>query len=241
MRAIHYLKSEQESWNRSSWKSERRKVATTPSYWFANNWRYTRRRVPGEGFETRIIDDRPQQVAIRVTGGGATTLFANESGGHRWQRIPPTERSGRVQSSTVTVAVFAEGEMRHKGFEVRPEDLEIKTCRGSGPGGQKRNKTESAVQVKHIPTGVYVRCDTERSQSVNKEEAIRLLTARLTHESRGKFNSQIASDRKSQVGSGQRGDKIRTVQMQNGVVVNHQTGRKMPAKQYLKGDVEGIA
>ena len=135
--------------------------------------------------------------------------FSNESGGHRWQRVPPNERRGRVHTSTITVAVLpipSESDLR-----IDSKDLEITTTRGSGPGGQARNKTESCVVVRHIPTGTVVRCDGERSQPQNRATALSILRARLLDaSSRSRKGTEDAS-RRTQVGSGQRGDKIRTI------------------------------
>lgn len=176
---------------------------------------------------------------LQVDGSGAFDAFKAESGGHRWQRVPPNERKDKTHSSTVTVAVIRD--QPRSGFVMRESDLEITTCRGSGPGGQKRNKTDSAVQIKHKPTGLYVRCETERSQGQNKESARALLSARVQAIQEAKTNRAAVEDRRQQIGSGERSDKVRTVQMQNGQVVNHVTGRKAAVEKYLKGDIWCIA
>jgi peptide chain release factor 1 len=210
----------------------------TPRGWCASNWRFTSRRRGGVLFSLEIVDESAGMIVLRVTGPAAWELFRHESGGHRWQRVPPNERRGKVHSSTVTVAVFQD--VTAARFAIRESDLLITTCRGSGPGGQKRNKTESAVQVKHVPTGLAVRCETERSQSQNKASAIALLTARLSAMNDATLVQSQCDSRRRQIGTGERSDKVRTVQMQNNLVINHLTGDKLPAEQYLKGDLSGI-
>lgn len=126
-------------------------------------------------------------------------------------------------------------------IRVRESDCDVTTCRGSGPGGQFRNKTDSAVQVKHRPSGLIVRCETERSQQQNKATAFALLMARLNARHQAAATESQRQDRLRQIGSGERSDKIRTVQMQNGQVVNHVTGKKAPVDRYLKGDIWCIA
>lgn len=178
-------------------------------------------------------------VVLRVTGPDAADRFAREAGGHRWQRKPPNERKDKTHSSTVTVAVLPV--MSVGRVKVRESDCEITTCRGSGPGGQHRNVTDSAVQVKHKPTGIIVRCDNERSQGQNKATAMSLLQARLNARSDAASNENRRQERLRQIGSGERSDKIRTVQFQNGQVVNHVTGRKVSLDRYLKGDIWSVA
>ena len=171
-------------------------------------------------------------LVARVTGKGATSAFAHEAGGHRWQRVPPTERKGRVHTSTVTVAVLREPTAVE--CPVRDEDIAWSTCRGSGPGGQNRNKTESAVVAKHLPSGVTVRCETERSQLQNKATALGLLRARLLAAATEAATGARRDTRRDQVGSGMRGDKRRTIQVQNGIVVDHATGRRAQVRDYLR-------
>lgn len=171
---------------------------------------------------------------LRVAGRGAATLFAAEVGGHRWQRIPPTERHGRVHSSTVTVAALPEPTERE--LVIRDADLDVATMRGSGAGGQHRNKTDSAVRIRHLPTGLEVRCEAERSQSRNRELAMSELRARIAEASRSAALGERAEDRRRQVGSGMRGDKRRTVREQDGRVDDHSDGRSWRLRDYLRGE-----
>ena len=169
-----------------------------------------------------------------MTGPEAARIFANETGGHRWQRVPPTEKRGRVQSSTVTVAVLSEP----TELQVRldPRDLEFQTCRSSGSGGQKVNKTESAVQLKHLPTGLMVKVQNERSQHQNRATALALLRTRLWDAHQAQESASRAQDRKQQVGSGQRGDKVRTYRTQDDQVTDHRTGVKSRLSRWYNGD-----
>ena len=169
-----------------------------------------------------------------IAGRGAAVLFSGEVGGHRWQRVPPTEKRGRVQTSTVTVAVLEEP--RHVDQAIRPEDVDIETMRGSGAGGQHRNKTDSAVRARHRPTGIEVRCETERSQHMNRELAMRVLAARVADRNRAAVDNARATDRKRQIGSGMRGDKRRTIRVQDDQVADHVDGRSWRFKAYARGD-----
>jgi peptide chain release factor 1 len=191
-------------------------------------------RRPGGVFESQLIDERPGIVVIAVSGEGARVLYANEGGGHRWQRVPPTEKRGRVQTSTVTVAVFDPGSI--VGKELNPKDVEIVTARGSGPGGQNRNKTESCVIATHRPSGLSVRIDNERSQHQNRAMALKVLAARLYDAEREKIRLAKDDARKQQVGTGQRGDKVRTYRTQDDQVTDHRTGLKMRLVKWYDGD-----
>jgi peptide chain release factor 1 len=188
---------------------------------------------PGGGFDLEIIERLPGFVVVRVTGQGAEAAFREEAGGHRWQRVPPNDKRGRVQTSTITVAVLPEPERAQ--MRIAPADLEWTTCRGSGAGGQHRNKTESAVKLIHKPTGLFVRCESERSQHQNRATALALLRARLWAGERTRRDEDRASARRGQVGSGMRGDKRRTVRCQDGVVTDHVTGRTWPFRDYERG------
>jgi len=177
-------------------------------------------------------------TVLRVSGKGAKDAFKNESGGHRWQRVPPSEKRGRVHTSTITVAVLPVPEAGE--VQVDPRDLEWKTTRGSGPGGQHRNTTDSAVQLTHKPTGISVRAEGERSQHQNKRVALSILESRIAGQQREQELAGRAADRKQQVGCGARGDKRRTIALQRGRVVDHVLGAKMQAKAYLRGELDRL-
>lgn len=152
--------------------------------------------------------------------------------------MPKTEKRDKVHTSTVTVAILREPSPVE--VVISDRDLEWSTCRGSGAGGQHRNKTESAVIVKHRPSGLTIRCESERSQHQNRATALGLLRARLLLQQEESSVSAHNATRKRQVGSGQRGDKTRTVQIQNGVVVDHGTGRRAEAKEYLRIGLDAL-
>ncbi|HZO14992.1 MAG TPA: peptide chain release factor-like protein [Polyangiaceae bacterium] len=170
---------------------------------------------------------------FRAMGRRAAELFRHEAGGHRWQRVPPNDKRGRVHTSTITVAVLPEPSAAQ--VIIADKDLVESTCRGTGSGGQKRNKTESTVLLKHLPTGIQVRCETDRSQTYNREMALLMLRARLHELETRRLQEERAAHRRHQVGSGMRGDKRRTIRCQEGVVVDHVTGRRWDLKRYLRG------
>jgi peptide chain release factor 1 len=169
-----------------------------------------------------------------VSGRGASEAFRDEAGGHRFQRVPPNERHDRVHTSTITVAVLPAPD--EAALRVDPRDLEWKWSRGSGPGGQHRNKTESAVDLTHRPTGITVHCESERSRTQNQSIALNALRARIHAAQREAELSARASTRRAQVGSGMRGDKRRTIRYQDDSVVDHETGRRWTLREYLRGD-----
>jgi peptide chain release factor 1 len=185
-------------------------------------------------FDAEIVEERSGFAVLRVSGKGASATFADEPGGHRWQRVPPNERRGRVHTSTVTVAVLDEPKPHE--LVVRESDLEEETMRGSGAGGQHRNKTDSAVRLTHKPTGIVVRCESERDQHRNRETARAVLRARLLEAQTNAANGARADDRKRQVGSGMRGDKRRTIRTQDDTVNDHVTGRQWRYKDYERGN-----
>ena len=169
-----------------------------------------------------------------MSGREANTVFGGEGGGHRWQRVPPNDKRGRVHSSTITVVVLPEP--RALEIAIDPRDLEWSTCRGSGDGGQHLQKTESAVMLHHRPSGLRVRCESERSQHQNRATALGVLRARLLERERARRHEERAAARKTQAGLGERGDKRRTVREQDDSVVDHLTGRRFTLRAYLRGD-----
>lgn len=180
-----------------------------------------------------MIDQRPGLVQVAVSGAGARATFQNEGGGHRWQRVPPTEKRGRVQTSTVTVAVLDPDAV--VGQALSYQDVEITTTRGSGPGGQNRNMTDSCVIATHRPSGLQVRIDNERSQHQNKAMAFKVLAARLYESEREKQVALREKDRRQQVGTGMRGDKVRTYRTQNDQVNDHRTGQRWRLQDWCRG------
>jgi peptide chain release factor 1 len=184
-------------------------------------------------FDVQIIDERAGAKTLVVTGDGARALFADEGGGHRWQRIPPTEKRGRMQTSTVVVAVLDPLAVSDTAIDVN--DVEFITARGSGPGGQNRNKTESCVIATHKQSGISVRIDNERSQHQNKATALKVLAARLYEQRRTSVVNERNASRKEQMGSGMRGDKVRTYRTQDDQVVDHRTGKRWRLSSWMRG------
>jgi peptide chain release factor 1 len=184
-------------------------------------------------FDATIADERTGSMTLRISGRAAGSLWADEPGGHRWQHIPGNERKGRVHTSTVTVAVMREPDVRE--VELVDRDLEWSFTRGSGAGGQNRNKVCSAVVLRHVPTGLTVRVETERSQLQNRQTALALLRSRLNGQAAARHHDARQQDRRQQVGSGQRGDKRRTVRQQDGQVHDHVTGQRWTWDRYRKG------
>jgi peptide chain release factor 1 len=187
----------------------------------------------GGGFKFEVVEERPGIAIVRVTGADAPQVFGNESGGHRWQRVPPTEKQGRRQTSTVTVATFEEPEAA--AFSVSPNDLEWETMRSGGKGGQNANKLETKIRLKHRPSGLVVTCESERSQKRNKDIALATLVARLYAMDKEQQMSVESKDRRQQIGSGQRGDKRRTIREKDGKVTDHISGKKWRYADYVKG------
>ena len=185
-------------------------------------------------FDLEIVERRRGLIVLRAEGAPAVAAFRDEAGGHRWQRVPPNDKHGRVQTSTITVAVLPEP--TEVDVRIAPGDLDWSTCFGTGPGGQKRNKTESTVLLTHRPTGLQVRCETSRSQQHNRVAALALLRARLWAREHERVTAERAQERRDQLGSGMRGDKRRTIRVQDGTVVDHVTGRRWELRAYLRGN-----
>lgn len=163
-----------------------------------------------------------KEISFSVEGDGAYSRLKYESGVHRVQRVPETESQGRVHTSTVTVAVLPEAD--EVELEINPADLKTDVFRASGAGGQHINKTESAVRITHLPTGVVVECQDERSQHKNKERAMKILRSRLYEALQQEQNDKIASQRRTQVGTGDRSERIRTYNFPQGRLTDHRIG-----------------
>ncbi len=180
-----------------------------------------------------------KEISFMIEGMGAYSRFKFESGVHRVQRVPETESQGRVHTSTTTVAVLPEAEDIE--LEIDPNDLKIDTFRSSGAGGQHINKTSSAIRITHLPTGTVVECQDERSQYKNKDKALKVLKSRLLKEKQDKQASEIAADRKSQVGTGDRSERIRTYNYPQGRLTDHRIGLTLyKLEDILNGNLDEV-
>jgi peptide chain release factor 1 len=178
-----------------------------------------------------------KEVVFSVTGTDVYKRLKYESGVHRVQRVPATEAQGRVHTSTATVAVLPEAE--EVDLEIKPEELEISVCRASGPGGQGVNTTDSAVQILHKPTGLIVRCADQRSQQKNKARALTVLRSRLLEQKIAEENAKYAAQRKAQVGTGERSEKIRTYNFPQNRVTDHRIEVTLyNLMNFIEGDME---
>lgn len=178
-----------------------------------------------------------KEIVFMIEGSGAYSKLKYESGVHRVQRVPDTETQGRIHTSTVTVAVLPEAE--DVELDINPADLKIDTFRSSGAGGQHINKTSSAIRITHLPTGTVVECQDERSQYKNKDKALKILRSRLLDAAQREHDEAIASDRKSQVGTGDRSERIRTYNYPQGRVTDHRIGLTLyKLEQVLNGDLD---
>ncbi len=197
------------------------------------------------GFETEIIDLNAtdlggiKEIVFEVRGRGAYSRFKFESGVHRVQRVPVTESGGRIHTSTATVAVLPEAEATD--VVIDPEDLKIDRYRASGAGGQHINRTDSAIRITHIPTGLVVQCQDERSQHKNKDKAMAVLQSRLWEMANNSAKDKEDSERRSQVGTGDRSERIRTYNYHQGRVSDHRIGLTLyKLEEILAGDLDEI-
>ena len=198
-----------------------------------------------QGWKVEVMDSHPtgqggfKEVIFSIQGKGAWSRLKFERGVHRVQRIPVTESAGRIHTSTVTVAVLPEAE--EVDVRIEEKDIKVDVYRASGPGGQGVNTTDSAVRITYLPTGLVVTCQDERSQIKNRAKALRVLRARLLEQAQEEQRSQIAAARKSQVGTGERSERIRTYNFPQGRVTDHRIGltlHRLP--DVLEGDLDEL-
>ncbi len=181
-----------------------------------------------QGWKTETMEFSPtelgglKEVVFSITGEGAFHCLQFESGGHRVQRVPETETQGRVHTSAATVAVLPEAD--EVEVDIRPEDIEVDTMRAGGPGGQKVNKTESAVRITHLPTGLVVKCQDEKSQHKNRARALRVLRSRILELQQSQQDSERSAKRRTLVGSGDRSERIRTYNFPQNRLTDHRCG-----------------
>ena len=211
----------------------------------ASLYRMFTRYAEARGWKVETMDSSPsdlggfKEIIFSVTGTDVFKRLKYESGVHRVQRVPATEAQGRIHTSTCTVAVLPEAQ--EVDIEIKPEELEITVCRASGPGGQGVNTTDSAVQILHKPSGLVVRCADERSQQKNRARAMKVLRSRLLDRKVAEENAKYAAQRKAQVGTGERNERIRTYNFPQNRVTDHRielTLYNLPA--VMEGDLDGI-
>lgn len=208
-------------------------------------YRMYSRYAEGQGWKTELLSASYtdiggfKEIIFMIEGRGAYSMLKYESGVHRVQRIPSTESGGRIHTSTATVAVLPEAE--DVDIDINPNDIRIDIFCSSGPGGQSVNTTQSAVRVTHIPTGIVVSCQDEKSQHKNKDKALKVLRARLLEKAQQEAMGEIAQERKSQVGTGDRSERIRTYNFPQGRVSDHRIGLTLhKLDNILLGDIQEI-
>jgi peptide chain release factor 1 len=211
----------------------------------ADLYRMYTRYAEGRGWKVETLDSSPsdlgglKEVIFGVAGADVYKRLKYESGVHRVQRVPATEAQGRVHTSTATVAVLPEAE--DVDIELKPEELEITVCRASGPGGQGVNTTDSAVQILHRPSGLIVRCADQRSQQKNKARALTVLRSRLLEKKTAAENAKYAAQRKAQIGSGERNEKIRTYNFPQNRVTDHRVELTLyNLAAFVEGDIDSL-
>jgi peptide chain release factor 1 len=211
--------------------------------WAGDLFRMLTRYAESRGFKWEVLGSNPSEaggyneLSFAVKGNGAYSIFKWEGGTHRVQRVPVTESKGRIHTSTATVAVMPEAE--EVEIEIDPNELEIDTYRSTGPGGQSVNTTDSAVRITHVPTGLVVSMQDEKSQLQNKTKALRVLRARLLELERERQEEELSAARRSQIGRGERAEKIRTYNYPDNRVTDHRVNLTIKRlDRILEGDLE---
>lgn len=208
-------------------------------------WRMYRRFSERKNFKIEVIDSSQahdggiKSVVAQITGPEVYDTLKNEAGVHRVQRIPKTEKSGRVHTSTVSVAVLKP--VSESEIKIEPKDLKIDTFRSSGAGGQNVNKVETAIRITHLPTGFVVACQSQRSQSQNREVAMNILRAKLLDAQKEKITGEITAKRRAQIGTAGRAEKIRTYNFPQDRITDHRIGKSwQKIEKILDGNIEPI-
>lgn len=198
-----------------------------------------------QGWRAAVLDSNQtsigglKEIIIEIQGAGAYDQLKQEGGVHRIQRIPKTEKSGRVHTSTATIAILPK--VSEIEIKINPQDLRIETTRASGPGGQNVNKLETAVRIVHLPTGLVVSCQSERSQGRNKEKAMEIMRARLFNFKQKEQLSQISTERREQIGTADRSEKIRTYNFPQNRVTDHRLNKSWHnLENIMDGDLNSI-
>jgi peptide chain release factor 1 len=199
-----------------------------------------------KGWKVEVVSESPselggyKEVVVRIEGPSVYGALKFESGGHRVQRVPVTETQGRIHTSACTVAVLSEPD-EQEAIKINPSDLRIDTYRASGAGGQHINKTDSAVRITHIPTGIVAECQDGRSQHSNKAQALKVLTARIHEKDRSERAAKDAAERKSLIGSGDRSDRIRTYNFPQGRLTDHRINLTLyKLLTIMEGDLDDV-
>lgn len=206
-------------------------------------WRMYRRFAERRGFKVEVLDSSEAEaggiknLVAEIIGSNVFDLLKFESGVHRVQRVPKTEKSGRIHTSTVTIAILKE--IPFSEIKISPQDIKVEAFRSSGPGGQNVNKVETAVRIIHLPTGLVVASQSQRSQAQNRQKAMEVLAAKLAQMQKEKMESEMIQERRAQIGSADRSEKIRTYNFAQGRITDHRIGKSWHnMEKILDGNIE---